>query len=144
MLAVAEPGSGKTLGYLLPALSWLVQRRAEAAQQGHKRPAVLILVPTRRVGGALIPWHTYPASVLGRQPTGMSRQNVPECSAAFLLAFIRISYSSTAVHFKSGRVRCRLSCAELGVEYGLRACKMQTVTLDMARLVAAAGSWRSR
>ena len=49
MLAVAEPGSGKTLGYLLPALSWLMRRQAKAPEQNHKGPAVLILVPTRQV-----------------------------------------------------------------------------------------------
>ena len=43
--AVAEPGSGKTFGYLLPTLPWLL-----AAKQGPVRPSrskVLVLVPTR-------------------------------------------------------------------------------------------------
>ena len=48
MLAVAEPGSGKTLGYLLPALSWLMRRQATPPEHDQKGPAVLILVPTRQ------------------------------------------------------------------------------------------------
>lgn len=42
--AVAEPGSGKTFGYLLPTVPWLL------AKQGPGRPPrskVLVLVPTR-------------------------------------------------------------------------------------------------
>lgn len=44
--AVAEPGSGKTLGYLLPSLPWLV-KRLNASNQSASGPGVLILVPTR-------------------------------------------------------------------------------------------------
>ncbi|KAK9917623.1 hypothetical protein WJX75_006589 [Coccomyxa subellipsoidea] len=48
--AIAEPGSGKTLGYLLPALPWLLKRvqssKKEASSSG---PGVLILVPTREL-----------------------------------------------------------------------------------------------
>ena len=42
---MAEPGSGKTFGYLLPTVPWLL-----AAKQGPVRPPrskVLVLVPTR-------------------------------------------------------------------------------------------------
>ncbi|BDA50781.1 probable DEAD-box ATP-dependent RNA helicase 20 [Coccomyxa sp. Obi] len=46
--AVAEPGSGKTLGYLLPSLPWLV-KRAHASDQSASGPGVLILLPTREL-----------------------------------------------------------------------------------------------
>lgn len=45
--AVAEPGSGKTLGYLLPAIPLLLREtKGVAAAQPMKAP-MLILVPTR-------------------------------------------------------------------------------------------------
>ena len=45
--ATAEPGSGKTLAYLLPALSLLQQLHKQADEEVILDPAVLILVPTR-------------------------------------------------------------------------------------------------
>jgi hypothetical protein len=45
--AVAEPGSGKTLGFLLPAIPLLLGRMGADADAGSAGPIVLILVPTR-------------------------------------------------------------------------------------------------
>jgi len=45
--AVAEPGSGKTLGYLLPAVPMLVREDISTAAVPAQGPKVLILVPTR-------------------------------------------------------------------------------------------------
>lgn len=45
--AIAEPGSGKTLGYLLPALPWLKKRIGTNDDAFSSGPGVLILVPTR-------------------------------------------------------------------------------------------------
>ena len=46
--AIAEPGSGKTLGYLLPSVPWLL-KRVPSSKEGASSsgPGVLILVPTR-------------------------------------------------------------------------------------------------
>lgn len=59
MQAVAKPGSGKTFGYLLPAMSKLLSGRQDSAPC-----RVLILVPTRYVhlllltiDGILHRWH---------------------------------------------------------------------------------------
>lgn len=46
MVATAEPGSGKTLGYLAPVLPML-QVRGEGPDSLPDGPVALVLVPTR-------------------------------------------------------------------------------------------------
>ena len=46
MSAAAEPGSGKTLAYLLPAISSLVEKEQGVAPQP-EGPLALVMVPTR-------------------------------------------------------------------------------------------------
>ena len=45
-MATAEPGSGKTLGYLLPAVP-LLQRLGHSSESQPDSPVTLVLVPTR-------------------------------------------------------------------------------------------------
>lgn len=47
-MAMAEPGSGKTLGYFLPAMAHL-QRLGHDASTQPESPVALILVPTREL-----------------------------------------------------------------------------------------------
>ncbi len=46
--AIAEPGSGKTLGYLLPTMAHL-QRLGHDASTQPEAPPALVLVPTREL-----------------------------------------------------------------------------------------------
>lgn len=48
MEAVAEPGSGKTLGYLLPCIAQLLDANQGADSPVQDSPAILILTPTRQ------------------------------------------------------------------------------------------------
>ena len=47
-MAIAEPGSGKTLGYLLPTVAHL-QRLNHDANSQPEGPVALVLVPTREL-----------------------------------------------------------------------------------------------
>ena len=48
MVATAEPGSGKTLGYLVPAITHILRLREEPGNEP-EGPTVLVLVPTREL-----------------------------------------------------------------------------------------------
>ena len=85
MQAVAQPGSGKTLGYLLPG----AERLHEAGHGPASRPdgpAMLILTPTRHVWltcrVAYLAWHRIPAEgivwCVGRQPSQARERKVSE------------------------------------------------------------------
>jgi len=50
VVAIAETGSGKTLGFLIPTLSALVQQReSEKKQEKFRKPKILVLSPTREL-----------------------------------------------------------------------------------------------
>merc|ERR1712232_218079 len=52
VVAVAKTGSGKTLGFLLPALARIMERgpqRRSGFYRGPTRPSVLVLAPTREL-----------------------------------------------------------------------------------------------
>eukprot|EP00928_Gymnodinium_smaydae_P039436 TRINITY_DN26940_c0_g2_i1.p1 TRINITY_DN26940_c0_g2~~TRINITY_DN26940_c0_g2_i1.p1 ORF type:complete len:670 (-),score=96.16 TRINITY_DN26940_c0_g2_i1:104-2113(-) len=49
MVAVAKTGSGKTCGFLLPALTHFSDQRATLAAEALAKPSVLILAPTREL-----------------------------------------------------------------------------------------------
>lgn len=48
VMAIAEPGSGKTLGYLLPTVAHL-QRLGHDASNQPESPVAAVLVPTREL-----------------------------------------------------------------------------------------------
>ena len=79
--AVAEPGSGKTLAYLLPALPWLLARQA-AGQQQQSGPGVLILVPTRRAERLCRPSLWHPAHTFCHRPLVRCRRELAQQVAA--------------------------------------------------------------
>ena len=45
--AVAEPGSGKTLGYLLPSIPLMLKQQVVQHDAPLESPITLIMVPTR-------------------------------------------------------------------------------------------------
>ena len=56
MQAVAEPGSGKTLGFLLPAIPLLLEQaamRQSSDVEGY--PVMLVLAPTRCAASDVVP-----------------------------------------------------------------------------------------
>jgi len=50
VVAIAETGSGKTLGFLIPTMSAILQQReSEKKQEKHRKPKILVLSPTREL-----------------------------------------------------------------------------------------------
>jgi ATP-dependent RNA helicase DBP3 len=53
VIGIAETGSGKTLGFVLPALRMILQRRPNPRQSGERNPLVLVLAPTRELASQI-------------------------------------------------------------------------------------------
>lgn len=85
--AVAEPGSGKTLGYLLPAIPML-QQQAALRQSGDAMgyPVMLILAPTRSASALHPCMHTKPRSVL--QYGALAAANMVDAATVFVMAHV--------------------------------------------------------